>query len=77
MRSIILVTGSSTGIGFLASQTIARAGHVVYVTMRDITTRNASAASDLQRLAQKRILPCEPWSWISAIQILFNAQWNG
>jgi len=51
MSSVVLITGASTGIGRLASETIARAGHVVYASMRDVSTSNASAAQDLQRLA--------------------------
>ena len=52
MPSVVLVTGSSTGIGRLVVETVARAGHVVYVTMRDLTTRNAVAADTLQHLAE-------------------------
>jgi len=51
MSSVVLITGASTGIGRLATETIARAGHVVYASMRDVSTSNASAAQDLQRLA--------------------------
>jgi NAD(P)-dependent dehydrogenase (short-subunit alcohol dehydrogenase family) len=56
MPSVVLVTGSSTGIGRLAVETIARAGYVVYATMRDIGARNASAAADLQALAARESL---------------------
>ena len=52
MPSVVLVTGSSTGIGRLVVETVARAGHVVYATMRDLTTRNAGAADALQHLAE-------------------------
>jgi len=51
MSSVVLITGASTGIGRLATETIARAGHLVYASMRDVSTSNASAAQDLQRLA--------------------------
>src|SRR5215813_8537640 len=56
MPSVVLVTGSSTGIGRLVVETVARAGHVVYATMRDVSTRNASAADALQKLAEKENL---------------------
>src|SRR5262245_61887801 len=52
MPSVVLVTGSSTGIGRLVVETAARAGHVVYATMRDTRSRNASAADALQLLAE-------------------------
>jgi NAD(P)-dependent dehydrogenase (short-subunit alcohol dehydrogenase family) len=56
MPSVVLVTGSSTGIGRLVVETVARAGHVVYATMRDTNSRNASAADALQLLAEKENL---------------------
>lgn len=51
MPSVVLITGSSTGIGRLAAETVARAGHIVYATMRDMHTRNASAAQALENFA--------------------------
>jgi NAD(P)-dependent dehydrogenase (short-subunit alcohol dehydrogenase family) len=48
---VVLITGASTGIGRLAAETVARAGHTVYAGMRDIATRNAAAARSLQDLA--------------------------
>jgi NAD(P)-dependent dehydrogenase (short-subunit alcohol dehydrogenase family) len=51
MSSVILITGASTGLGRLAAQTLARAGHTVYASMRDLKTRNAGAAKELQQLA--------------------------
>jgi len=51
MTSVVLITGTSSGIGRLAAETGARAGHVVYATMRDIATRNADSARALQQLA--------------------------
>jgi NAD(P)-dependent dehydrogenase (short-subunit alcohol dehydrogenase family) len=56
MPSVVLVSGSSTGIGRLVVETAARAGHFVYATMRDLSTRNASAADALQELARKENL---------------------
>jgi NAD(P)-dependent dehydrogenase (short-subunit alcohol dehydrogenase family) len=59
MPSVVLITGSSTGIGRLAAQTLARAGHSVYATMREMSTRNASAARALAVLAQTEELPLQ------------------
>ena len=51
MASVVLITGSSTGIGRLTAETLARAGHIVYASMREVTAKNAEHASELQRLA--------------------------
>lgn len=44
--AIILITGSSTGIGFASAEALARNGHTVYATMR-----NPQRTPQLQRLA--------------------------
>ena len=46
--SIVLVTGAGTGIGKLAVQALAQAGHTVYASMRDIAGRNADKARALR-----------------------------
>ena len=56
MGAVVLITGSSTGIGRLTAESAARAGHVVYATMREVTTRNAHAAAALQRFANENTL---------------------
>ena len=33
--AVILITGSSTGIGYAAAETLGRNGHTVYATMRN------------------------------------------
>ena len=53
MGAVVFITGSSTGIGRLTAEGAARAGHVVYATMREVTTRNAPAAAVLQRFADE------------------------
>ena len=47
MKSVILVTGASTGIGHLTSRALAAAGHTVYASMRDIHGRNAPRVREL------------------------------
>ena len=50
--SIILITGSSTGIGYATAETLARNGHTVYATMR-----NPQRSPQLQQMADAHNLP--------------------
>ena len=45
MKNVILITGASSGFGALAARALARAGHIVYASMRDIAGRNAAQAA--------------------------------
>jgi NAD(P)-dependent dehydrogenase (short-subunit alcohol dehydrogenase family) len=60
MKSIILVTGASTGIGRLSAQALAEAGHVVYATMRDVAGRNRTQADEVRALAAKKAIALYP-----------------
>ncbi len=53
MASVVLISGTSSGLGRLASETLARAGHTVYASMRDMATRNADAARALRSFADE------------------------
>jgi len=49
MQQVIVITGASSGFGALTARALAKAGHIVYATMRETTGRNASqvkAAAD-------------------------------
>lgn len=46
-RQRVLITGAATGMGALASTSVARAGHTVFATMRDPQGRNQPAAAAL------------------------------
>jgi NAD(P)-dependent dehydrogenase (short-subunit alcohol dehydrogenase family) len=46
---VVLITGTSSGIGRLAAETLARAGHRVYASMRDTALRNREAAEALAK----------------------------
>src|SRR4051812_4201755 len=45
MKNVIVITGASSGFGALAARALARAGHIVYASMRDIAGRNAAQAA--------------------------------
>jgi NAD(P)-dependent dehydrogenase (short-subunit alcohol dehydrogenase family) len=49
--SVVLITGASTGFGRNAAERLARRGHRVFATMRDINGRNAEHRNALERMA--------------------------
>jgi len=56
-KQVVLITGSSTGFGRLFTETLARHGHTVFATMRDLGGRNAKNAAEIRALAEKESLP--------------------
>jgi NAD(P)-dependent dehydrogenase (short-subunit alcohol dehydrogenase family) len=56
-KQVVLITGSSTGFGKLFAHTLARKGHTVFATMRDLGGRNTKNASEIRTLAEKDSLP--------------------
>jgi NAD(P)-dependent dehydrogenase (short-subunit alcohol dehydrogenase family) len=51
MKSVIVVTGASSGFGALAARALARAGHTVYASMRATTGRNAPQVAEVAKYA--------------------------
>lgn len=47
MSKTILITGASSGFGRQAAEALARAGHVVYASMRDTSGRNAPVVGQM------------------------------
>ena len=50
---VVVVTGASSGFGRLIVETLARNGYRVFATMRDVRTRNARVAGEIETLAQR------------------------
>ena len=50
MSKTILITGASSGFGRDAAETLFRAGHTVYASMRGAQGKNREAAESLRKL---------------------------
>jgi NADP-dependent 3-hydroxy acid dehydrogenase YdfG len=44
MKQVMVITGPSSGFGTLPARALARAGHTVYASIREMTGRNATQA---------------------------------
>src|ERR1700726_4044847 len=51
MKSVIVITGASSGFGALAARALAKAGHTVYASMRDSTGHNAAQVDEAKRFS--------------------------
>ena len=51
-QKVVLVTGASTGFGRLTAELLARQGHTVYASMRNVDAKNAEHASAIETVAR-------------------------
>lgn len=58
-KKIILITGASSGFGRLTAEALARDGHIVYASMRDIAGRNAKNAAEMAAMDGADLRPIE------------------
>ena len=55
MSKTILITGASSGFGRDTAETLHRAGHTVYASLRDAEGKNREAAEALRKLGIKTV----------------------
>jgi NAD(P)-dependent dehydrogenase (short-subunit alcohol dehydrogenase family) len=55
-KKVVLITGASTGFGRLFAETLARKGHTVFASMRNVAGKNAKNAAEIKALAEKEKL---------------------
>ena len=58
-KSVVLITGTSTGFGRLFAEKFARNGYSVFATMRGVNGKNAAQAEKLRAFAAQNSLPIE------------------
>ena len=60
MSKVVLITGTSSGFGAMAARALARAGHAVFASMRDLTAHGGKPAEEMRRLAHDEGLTLHP-----------------
>ena len=53
MKSVVLVTGASSGFGALIARQLAKAGHIVYAGMRETNGRNAPQVEEARKYSDE------------------------
>lgn len=52
-KQVIVITGASSGFGALAARALAKAGHIVYASMRETEGRNAPQVAEVAAFAKE------------------------
>lgn len=52
-KQVIVITGASSGFGALAARALAKAGHIVYASMREMEGRNAPQVAEVAAFAKE------------------------
>ena len=60
MNQVIVVTGASSGFGALTARELARAGHIVYASMRETAGRNAPQVGAVKQFAAENRVDLRP-----------------
>lgn len=60
MSKTILITGASSGFGAMAARELARTGHRVFASMRDLAAHDGKPAAEMQQLARDEGLALMP-----------------
>src|SRR5438552_16111145 len=50
-KKVIVITGASRGFGALTARALAKAGHIVYASMRESKGRNAPQVKEIETYA--------------------------
>jgi NAD(P)-dependent dehydrogenase (short-subunit alcohol dehydrogenase family) len=60
MKKVIVITGASSGFGALTARALAKAGHVVFASMRETQGRNAPQVKAIGRYATENSVDLRP-----------------
>lgn len=59
MSKVVFITGTNSGFGWLAANSCAAQGYIVYATMRDVAGKNAEKAKALSALPNVHVIEME------------------